>query len=97
MELNQKALEKKSKFDSSLYQEMNQKVADYLKKGGKFKIKAVSAKSGIRIKKSNEGKFTKSANAAGQSVQEHAQSVLSNPNATTLQKRRAIFARNSAK
>ena len=97
MELNQKALEKKSNSDCSLYKEMNQKVADYLKKGGKFKIKEVSGKSGIHIKKSNEGKFTKSAKAAGQGVQEHAQAVLNNPNATALQKKRANFARNAAK
>lgn len=51
--------------------------------------------SGIHIKKKNRGKFTKSAKASGQSVQEHAQSVLSNPNATPLQKKRANFARNA--
>ena len=34
---------------------------------------------------------------AGQSVQEHARSVLNNPNATPLQKKRANFARNAAK
>lgn len=53
--------------------------------------------SGIHIKKKNRGKFTKSAKAAGQSVQEHAKSVLNDPNATTLQKKRANFARNAAK
>ena len=58
----------------------------YLKKG-----------SGIHIKKKNRGKFTASAKAAGQSVQKHARSVLNNPNATPLQKKRANFARNSAK
>lgn len=52
---------------------------------------------GIHIKKKNRGKFTKSAKAAGQSVQEHAKSVLNNPNATPLQKKRANFARNAAK
>lgn len=51
----------------------------------------------IHIKKENRGKFTKSAKAAGQSVQEHARSVLNNPNATPLQKKRANFARNAAK
>lgn len=51
----------------------------------------------IHIKKENRGKFTKSAKAAGQSVQEHAKSVLNNPNATPLQKKRANFARNAAK
>ena len=53
--------------------------------------------SGIHIKKKNEGKFTESAKRAGQSVQEHARSVLNNPNATPLQKKRANFARNAAK
>lgn len=52
---------------------------------------------GIHIKKKNRGKFTASAKAAEQSVQEHARSVLNNPNATPLQKKRANFARNSAK
>jgi hypothetical protein len=58
----------------------------YLKKGG-----------GIHIKKKNRGKFTESAKRAGKSVQEYAKSVLNNPNATTLQKRRANFARNAKK
>ena len=44
------------------------------------------------IKKKNRGKFTKSAKAAGQSVQEHAHSVMNNPKASTLQRRRANFA-----
>lgn len=48
--------------------------------------------SGIHIKKKNEGKFTASAKAAGESVQEHAHKVMSDPNATTLQKKRANFA-----
>ena len=54
-------------------------------------------KGGIHIKKKNRGKFTKSAKAAGESVQEYAAKVLSDPNATPLQKKRANFARNSAK
>lgn len=53
--------------------------------------------SKIHIKKKNRGKFTKSAKEAGQSVQEHARSVLNDPNATPLQKKRANFARNAAK
>lgn len=52
--------------------------------------------SGIHIKKENRGKFTASAKRAGQGVQEHARSVLNNPNATPLQKKRANFARNAA-
>lgn len=46
----------------------------------------------INIKKKNKGKFTASAKAAGEGVQEHAHKVMSNPKATTLQKRRANFA-----
>ena len=57
----------------------------FFKKGG-----------GIHIKKENRGKFTKSAKAAGESVQEHAAKVLRDPNATPLQKKRANFARNAA-
>lgn len=53
--------------------------------------------SSIHIKKENKGKFTDSAKAAGQSVQEYAKSVLNNPNATSLQKKRANFARNASK
>ena len=51
----------------------------------------------IKIKKKNRGKFTKAAKAAGQSVQEHAHSVLNNPKATKLQKKRAQFAVNVKK
>ena len=51
----------------------------------------------IHMNKKNRGKFTASAKKAGQSVQEHARSVLNNPNATPLQKKRANFARNAAK
>ena len=51
----------------------------------------------IKIKKKNRGKFTKAAKAAGESVQEHAHSVLNNPKATKLQKKRAQFAINSKK
>lgn len=38
----------------------------------------------IHIKPENKGKFTASAKKAGKSVQEHAQDVVSNPNATPL-------------
>lgn len=51
----------------------------------------------IKIKKKNRGKFTKAAKAAGESVQEHAHSVLNNPKATKLQKKRAQFAVNAKK
>lgn len=53
--------------------------------------------SKIHIKPENRGKFTKSARAAGKSVQKHAHSVVNNPKATTLQKRRAQFAINAKK
>lgn len=51
--------------------------------------------SKIHIKKKNIGKFTESAKRAGKSVQQHARDVVNDPNATTLQKRRAQFAINS--
>lgn len=70
--------------------------ADYFKRGGRLVPKHKSG-SGIHIKPENKGKFTASAKKAGQSVQEHAKSVLNNPNATPLQKKRANFARNAAK
>lgn len=63
-----------------------------------FKEEKQKLKSGgIHIKPENKGKFTASAKRAGQSVQEHARSVLNDPNATPLQKKRANFARNAAK
>lgn len=62
-----------------------------------FGIPYLKGGSGIHIKKENKGKFTASAKAAGQSVQEHAKSVLNDPNATPLQKKRANFARNAKK
>lgn len=56
----------------------------YLKNGNK-----------IHIKKKNRGKFTASAKAHGMGVQEYANKVLNDPNATPLQKKRANFARNA--
>jgi hypothetical protein len=53
--------------------------------------------SGIHIKPENRGKFTASSKRSGQSVQQHAKSVLSNPNASAKEKKRANFARNAAK
>jgi hypothetical protein len=46
----------------------------------------------INIKPENKGKFTASAKRAGQTVQQHAKSVMSNPKSTTLQRKRANFA-----
>ena len=51
----------------------------------------------IYIKKKNRGKFTESAKRAGKTVQQHARDVLNDPNATTLQKKRAQFAINAKK
>jgi hypothetical protein len=51
----------------------------------------------IHIKEANRGKFTASANKAGESVQQHASSVLSNPRASAKEKKRANFARNARK
>lgn len=62
-----------------------------------FGVPYLKEGSGIHIKEENKGKFTASAKAAGQSVQEHAKSVLNDPNATPLQKKRANFARNAKK
>lgn len=55
------------------------------------------SEGGIHIKKKNRGKFTKSAKQHGMSVQEYARKVVNDPNATTLQKRRAQFAINAKK
>lgn len=71
-------------------------IINFFKSGGNLKIKCKKGSS-IHIKKKNRGKFTASAKKAGQSVQEHARSVLNDPNATPLQKKRAQFAVNSKK
>lgn len=67
--------------DSIEYPDMIDNELEIFKSGGK-----------IHIKKKNRGKFTAAAKKAGQSVQEHARSVLNDPNATPLQKKRANFA-----
>ena len=72
--------------DSIDYPDIVDNELEIFKSGGK-----------IHIKKKNRGKFTAAAKRAGQSVQEHARSVLNDPNATPLQKKRANFARNAAK
>lgn len=46
----------------------------------------------IHIKEKNKGKFTASAKKAGKSVQKHARDVMKDPNATSLQRKRANFA-----
>ena len=53
--------------------------------------------SKIYIKKKNRGKFTASAKAHGMEVQEYAHKVVNDPNATSLQRKRAQFALNSKK
>lgn len=65
---------------------MNARELFFMKNGGE-----------ISIKKRNRGKFTKSAKAAGKSVQEHAHDVMNDPNATPLQRKRANFAINAKK
>lgn len=49
------------------------------------------------VNPSKKGTFTKSAKKAGMSVQAYAKSVMANPKATTLQKKRAVFVINSSK
>jgi len=61
------------------------------KEGGILKRVEVG-KSGIHIKKKNEGKFTDSAKKAGMGVQEYAHKVMNDPDASPLQKKRANFA-----
>lgn len=51
----------------------------------------------IKIKKKNRGKFTKSAKAAGEGVQEHAHKVMASKTASAKQKKRANFAIQSKK
>lgn len=53
--------------------------------------------SKIHIKKENRGKFTAAANRAGMGVQEYANKVLRDPNASPQLKKRANFARNAKK
>ena len=50
----------------------------------KYKKALSLKKGGINIKPENKGKFTKSAKAAGEGVQEHAHKVMNDPHATTL-------------
>ena len=52
---------------------------------------------GIHIKKKNRGKFTAAAKRAGMGVQEYARKVLKDPNASSLLKKRANFAKNIGK
>lgn len=66
---------------------------DKLKSGGVLK-----GKSGIHIKKSHEGLFTKKAKAAGMGVQEYASHVLANKeNHSSATIKQANFARNASK
>ena len=79
-----------------LLENYNVDNVQFCKSGGRLIPKRKNGNK-IHIKKKNRGKITESANRAGQSVQEHARSVLNDPNATPLQKKRANFARNAAK
>lgn len=51
-------------------------------------------KSGIHINPANVGTFTKTAKAAGETVQQHAHKVVGNPQASEKQRKRAQFAIN---
>jgi hypothetical protein len=53
--------------------------------------------SGIHIKKSKRGTFTKAAKKSGMSVQQKAKAVLNDPNASPAMKKKANFARNAKK
>lgn len=57
------------------------------------------AKSGIKIKPANKGKFTKKAKAAGSSVQGYASKVLNAPKGkySAATRKQANFARNAKK
>lgn len=96
MELNQEELKAMYMSLNELLKGIDLDSIPMFRQGNKL-IPRCKNGSGIHIKKENRGKFTASAKKAGQSVQEHARSVLNNPNATPLQKKRANFARNSAK
>lgn len=67
------------------YDKIREQITSFYKKGG-------SLPDPIHIKAKNKGKFTKSAKSQGESVQSYAHHVMSDPGATTLQKRRANFA-----
>lgn len=94
MELNQRELEAMYSALKEMCTDVNLEKIPMFRKGSKLLPRCKNG-SGIHIKKENRGKFTASAKKAGQSVQEHAKSVLNNPNATPLQKKRANFARNA--
>jgi hypothetical protein len=57
----------------------------------------MAKKPKIKIKAKNKGKFTASAKKAGKGVQEHAQEVLKDPDASPAEKKRANFAANAKK
>ena len=96
MKLNQEELRTMYTSLDEMFRKANLDNIPMFKRGSKLMPRCKNG-SGIHIKKENRGKFTASAKNAGQSVQEHAKSVLNNPNATPLQKKRANFARNAAK
>lgn len=73
---------------------LSQEIAKF-KTGGI--LKEMKKGSKIYIKPENKGKFTSSAKAAGESVQEHAHKVVSDPDSTELQRKRAQFAINAKK
>ena len=76
--------ERYSKFNNENTLSLKESKDEYvlmMKKGAK-----------IHIKKENRGKFSASAQRAGEGVKANAHKVMNDPNATTLQKKRANFA-----
>lgn len=57
----------------------------------------MAKKSGIYIKPSKRGSFTKAAKKSGKSVQGKAKAVLNDPKASPAMKKKANFAKNAAK
>ena len=57
----------------------------------------MAGKKPIKINPANKGKFTAYAKSKGMSVQQAASKVLSDPNASPTQKKRANFAKNAKK
>ena len=53
-------------------------------------------KPAIHIKKANQGKFSAAAKAHGETTQQYAKKVISDPHASAAAKKRAVFAQNAA-
>lgn len=86
MEENKINLENLTSQLRQAWKELTTEQISFYKKGSK-----------IHIKKENRGKFTAAAKRAGMGVQEYANKVLRDPNASPQLKKRANFARNAKK